>query len=347
MRILKIDKAASWFEVVPDSFDDLWHLEKLIDAGDIVAGTAERKIKPQNEGDKAFREIVYVEIEAEKAVFHEATNQLRIQGKVVAVKPEELIPLKAHHTLEAEVGKKIRVVKKALKGFHIERLERAKAATGREKILLVIMDDEAADLAFLKDTGLETRARIKAEREGKRFKAEKAKGSPYYEELLAKIAELKPAKLVIAGPGFEKQNFEKYLKGKPLKIRPIFESTDSTGITGMNEIVKSGKLDRILHGMHSAEEAKAVERVLAALGNEMASVGLKEVGESLKAGAVEEFMIDEKLLSEKRREAEEMLDMAEKYGAKIIFVSGIGEAGKQLAGLGGVAALLRYRKKWN
>src|SRR3989344_5798807 len=162
MQILKIDKRSGWFEVVPDSFDDLWHLEKLIEKGDKVSGSADRKIKAIEQGTAAHKEKIFVELEVEKAVFHEATNQLRVQGIVVAAKPEELVPLKSHHTLEGEIGKKIKVQKKALKNFHVERLERAKAATGREKVLLAVMDDEAADLAFLKDTGLEKKAHIKA-----------------------------------------------------------------------------------------------------------------------------------------------------------------------------------------
>src|SRR3989344_4679984 len=135
MQIRRIDRKNNWFEAVPDTFDDLWHLEKLIETGDLASGTAERKIKATEEGTEARREKIFVEVEVEKAVFHEATNQLRILGTVTAAKPEELVPLKSHHTLEAEIGKRIKVVKKALKNFHIERLERAKAATGREKAL--------------------------------------------------------------------------------------------------------------------------------------------------------------------------------------------------------------------
>src|SRR3989338_8165161 len=102
--------------------------------------------------------MIFVELEVEKAVFHESSNQLRIQGTVTAAKPEELVPLKAHHTLEAEIGK---------------------------KITLVVMDDEEAEIAFLKDTGLEVKARIIAQREGKMFKSgEKHKAKPYFEELL-------------------------------------------------------------------------------------------------------------------------------------------------------------------
>ncbi len=347
MQIVKIDRKAGWFEAIPDSFDDLWHLEKVIEPGDIVSGTTERKIKPRTEGEKAFKQLVYVELSVEKAVFHEGTNQLRIQGEVVAAKPEELVPLKVHHTLEAEVGKKIKVQKKALKQFHIDRLERAKASGGREKVLLIVMDDEEAELAFLKDTGLESRGRIIAQREGKMFKAEKGKGSAYFDELLGKISELGAQKMVVAGPGFEKQKFEKFLKEKAPKMQAVFESTNSVGITGLNELVKSGKIDEIIEGFHSVEEAKAVEKILSSVSSGLAAIGLKEVEEAVGAGAAEEIVVSENMLYSKRNETESILDKAEQYKAKVRFVDPKSDAGKQLEGMGGIAAVLRYKRNWN
>lgn len=348
MQILKIDRKNNHFEAVPDNFDDLWHLEKLIEPGDKVSGTSERKIKPQEEGDKARKETIFVELEVEKAVFHEATKQLRIQGIVTLAKPEELVPLKAHHTLEAEPGRKISVTKKSLKNFHIERLERAKNSSGREKVLLIVMDDEGADLAFLKDTGLEIRTRIGAEKQGKMYRsAEKQKTNHYYEELLAKMLELGAKKTIVAGPGFEKQNFEKFLKERHAKPEAVFESTNSVGVTGLNELVKSGKIDKLVEGFHSLEEAKAVERVLASISAGLAALGIREVKEAVEAGAAQEIAVDEKMVHEKNTEIDGILTKAEQYKAIIRFVESKSEVGKQLEGIGGIAAVLRYRKKWD
>src|SRR3989344_6107150 len=347
MQIVKIDRKNHQFEVVPHSFDDLWHLERLIEKGDRVSGTSERKIKPKEEGDKPYKEKIYVELEVEKVIFHESTNQLRIQGTVVAAKPEELVPLKSHHTIEAEVGKSINVTKKSLKNFHVERLQRAKNASGHEKVLLVIMDDEQADLVFLKDTGIDTKARIIAQKEGKMFKTgEKGKTKPYFEELLKKILDLGSSKIVVAGPGFERQNFEKFLKEKSPKLQVIFESTNSIGLTGINELVKGGKIDKVIEGFHSTEEAKAVERVLASISQEMCAIGQKEVLESVQAGACQEIVILESKMHQKNQNIEKILDSAEQFGAKIFFVADKSEPGKQLDGMGAIAAVLRYRKKW-
>ncbi|MCR4335090.1 MAG: mRNA surveillance protein pelota [archaeon] len=345
MKILKVDYKGNTFEVIPDSFDDLWHIEKLIEKGDLVSGSSERKIKGKHEGDKAVKEKIFVELEVEKAEFHEATNQLRIQGIVVFAKPAELVELKSHHTLEAEAGEKICVTKKALKKYHIDRLERAKKASGRENLLLVVMDDEEAEIAFLKDSGLDKKAKILGKKSGKRFENTE-KGNPYFEELLKKIIELEPKKMVIAGPGFEKQNFEKFLKEKNSKLKPEFESTNSVGITGLNELIKSGKIDKLIEGFHAAEETKAVEKILAGLSNGLSAIGFEEVRKAIDSNAVHELVVHEKMLSEKREETEQILDKAEQLKGKIIFVSGKNETGEKILGFGGIAAVLRYKLEW-
>lgn len=345
MRILKIDRKNNYFEVIADNFDDLWHIEKLIEPGDVVSGSSERKIKPKQEGDKPRKEKVFVEIEAERAEFHEASNQLRVQGIVLASKPEELVELRSHHTLEVEPGAKIAVRKKALKNYHIERLERAKKATGREKILAVIMDDDEAEIYAITDTGAELKVRILSGKTGKRY-AQQEKGNTYFDEILKKASEGGAKKIVVAGPGFEKQKLDKYARDKKLGLPIIVESVNDVGTSGLNELMNSGKVDKLLEGMHSAEEAKAVERVLIGLGNGMSAIGLKEVKEAVQAGAAEEVVVQEKMVSEKRQEAGEILDAAEQLGTKVTFVASKSDAGKKLGGLGGIAAVLRYRMKW-
>ncbi|HZX20274.1 MAG TPA: mRNA surveillance protein pelota [archaeon] len=341
MNILKVDRRNSFFEIVPDNFDDLWHLEKLIEKGDLVSGSSERKIKGKHEGDKAVKEKIFVELEVEKTEFHEATNQLRILGLVTQAKPIELVELRSHHALEAQIGEKIKVQKKELKNYQIERLERAKKASGREKLLIIVMDDEQADLAFLKDTGLDVKAKLNAKKQGKMFES-KEKEKPYFEELLKTITDMNAEKIVIAGPGFEKQNFEKYLKNKNTKIKPSFEATNSVGITGLNELVKSGKIDKLIEGYHSAEESKAVEKILEGISSGLSAIGFEETKKAAQQGAVEKLVVLEKMLSEKRSETEEIIDQAEQLKAKTIFVNSKSDAGQKLEGLGGISAVLRY-----
>ena len=47
-----------------------------------------------------------------------------------------------------------------LKDWQVKRLEKAKKASVREKLLLVVLDDEEAAFALLKDFGFEERGKV-------------------------------------------------------------------------------------------------------------------------------------------------------------------------------------------
>ena len=91
MKVLKIDKKENELVCIPDTLDDLWHLEKIIDKNDLVYGSVDRKIKPKKEGEKAERIKLYVELQVEEAHFQEFSENLRINGIMLSGKPEEYI----------------------------------------------------------------------------------------------------------------------------------------------------------------------------------------------------------------------------------------------------------------
>jgi protein pelota len=345
MKILKIDKKENYVQIIPESFDDLWHIEKIIEKGDKVSGETERKIKPKNEGEKTFKQKIFVEIEAEKPEFHETTGELRILGKVISAKPEESVPHGMAHTIEAKPGTKISIKKNKLKEYHIQRLEKAKETTTKQKPIIILLDDEEAEIATFKDIGIEIKAKIKnTEKQGKMFKTEDK--TKYFEEISEKINAIKPNSIIIAGQSFQIQKLEKYLKEKNYKGQIYAEPLNSTGQTGFNELIKNGKMDKLLEGIQSAEEIKALERLMKAISKEMAAIGQKETLNALEKGAASELMISEKFMIEKREEANQMLEIAEQTKTKIQFFSPKSQPGKTIEGLGGTAAILRYKEKY-
>ena len=125
MKIVKIDRKTNYLELVPASFDDLWHISKIIEKGDIVRGNSERKIKPKDDGGKPFRQKMFVEIEVEKAELSKHSSSLRILGVLIGGEPEELIDLKAHHSLDISLNTVLKLEKNHLYGWQIDKLEKA------------------------------------------------------------------------------------------------------------------------------------------------------------------------------------------------------------------------------
>ncbi len=344
MQLLKIDKKNNFFEVVPDNMDDLWHLERIIETGDVVSAKTERKVKPREEGMQATKENVFYDIQAEKIEFHESSGHLRVLGVIVGGHPEELVELKAHHSIDIFPEKSIKVKKSLLKNHQIDRLKQAQKASGRGMTLLVVLDDEAADFAVLKEFGFEQKGKIASGKSGKQFKSDE-KENLFFEKIIKKVQEIAPEKTVIAGPGFTKTNLKKFIDDKRIKLPAFFEHTNSTGITGLNELIKDGTIDKIVSEMQIVKETKLVEQVLAELGKQhgLAVVSFAEVEKAVLATSVAHLLLGDVFLLSNREKAEKILSETEQAGGEIHIVSSKSDAGKKLNGLGGVAALLRFR----
>lgn len=346
VRILKIDEKENFLHLVPEIGDDLWHLERIIEKHDLITGLTDRKIKPKEEGEKAERIKLVVTLDVESVEFHRFLGKLRISGKIVAGQPEDLIDFGAQQSLELELGKEVKIKKKAIKGYQIERLKKASAETKKGKILLIVMDDEQASFGLLREFELEELATIRSGKSGKQFKGEDLR-EKYFEEIFEKVLGIEPEKIVVAGPGFARENLQKFLegKGKKKKMQFFFAATNSVGKTGFQELLKSDALNKIIEEMQVVKETQAVERILAELGKNsgLAEYGLKEVGKAIDLGAVKQLLVADKFLLEKRDETEELMEKAEKMGGEVHLINAEHEAGKQLSNLGGIAALLRYR----
>lgn len=344
MKKLKIDLKNNFLELVPESLDDLWSLERILEKGDLVGGSSERKIKAE-EGRKAQKIVVWIELEAEKIEFHESYKQLRVSGKMKAMKPQEFFEANAFHSIEFGLKDKIKIKKNKIKEFQIETIEKAVKSSGRNQLLLIVMDDEEATIAEASEKGLKVKAVIKSGKQGKRFKEEKGKENKYFEELLKKIEGEKKEKKLIAGPGFTKSEFKKFLEKKNVKLHAVFESSNSVGKTGLNELVKKGIIEKVLHESMLVKENKKMEEIMkdARKDNSTIEYGLKEIQKAVEKGAVEELIVSDKKFFEEREKIQELMEKVESFKGKVMLFSSEHEAGEYLNGFGGIIAVLRFR----
>ncbi len=343
MKIIKLDLKQNFFEIIPDSIEELWVLEKLIQKGDLVSGYTERKIKATQEGEKAIKKTVYIQVKAEKIEFHKDSKSLRILGEIVFGRPEELIELKTHHTIEAKIGKKINVKKEKLMKYQIDLLEKAKKASMKTKITAIILDDEETNIYSLSEYGTELKATIKSEKQGKQFKT--TQKDNYFEKIINKIKQLTPKKIIIAGPGFTREKLYKEMKEKNKGIQIITEPLNSIGKTGLNELIQSGKIKTLEKEFELENQAKQLEEFLKELTKEkgLAEYGLKQVKQAIELGAGKQLLILDELLLNQRKQTEEIIELAEKTRTPTTIISIKTDAGKKLKGLGGIGLTLRYK----
>ncbi|MCD6573776.1 MAG: mRNA surveillance protein pelota [Thermoplasmata archaeon] len=329
MKIIEEDLKKGAIVVKVQSYDDCWHLYNIIEAGDFISGYTYRSV--QQAGDKirkkkGEKERVYLKIKVTDKEFHEFTNRLRIRGMIVEGSEE-----KAYHTFNIEPEMEIKI-EKEWKDVHLKRLREAQKK--HPKLCVVAIDDESATIAIIHEYGIEEIANIKLNRKGKMYEEKEEKN---YGEVLSKILAI-DLPLVIIGPGFEKDNFVQYAKGKLKNY--IIEPTAHAGMVGIKEAIKRGIIEKIDEKNKVAKEMRIVEKILEEIAkNGYVAYGKEEVRKAIEMGAVEKLVI----LNSMVREEEELIKKAEEIKASVIIVSELHEGGEKLASLGGIAALLRFK----
>ena len=113
-------------------------------------------------------------------------------------------------------------------------------------------------------------------------------------------------------------------------------------MAGINELMKAGMGADVLRESSVGTELEAVESLMAAIGKGgNATYGTSQVETAAIAGAVDRLLIlDSKLREE---DLDEIVRAVESQKGEVIVVSSQHDGGKQLAALGGMAAMLRYK----
>lgn len=355
MKILKMDLKRGMVSVSLENPEDLWALYNLIEKGDLAFAKTSREIKPEGVGrPSSFRRQVSLWIRVERVYLDRSANRLRVHG-IVHDAPEDLGIKGSHHTLSLSVGDRIAIAKGDWKRHHLERLERAKSRV--EPLAIVAVDFDECAIGTLRPYGVEMKAEIRSKLPGKieHSKREQAMRS-YFSEIAKGLesALLKSGgKFAIVGPGFAKESFISYLKDtrpKLLEDLAAVGQASSGGIAGVHEALRSGAVRGAIEEARAIEEIDAVNEVLKRLGASTGDVsyGPDEVGDDAKAGAVEALLVCDKMLREAEEELrarlEGIMKSVEDKGGRVLIVSGEHEGGKALSSLGGLAALLRFRR---
>ena len=329
MKIIKQDLKKGEITVKVQDYDDCWHLYNIIDVGDMIGGYTYRILREADDKirkKKGERERVYLKIRVTDKEFQKFTNRLRIRGVIISGTEE-----KAYHTFNIQPNMELKI-EKEWKEIHLRRLK--EASKKQPKIAVIAIDDESATIAIIHEYGIEEIATINLNRSGKMYGEEEEKN---YGEILAKITNI-GLPIVIVGPGFEKDKFIAYAKGKIKNF--IVEATSHAGMVGIKEAIKRGIIEKIVEENRISKEIKIIEKILEEIAKDgMVVYGVEEVKKAIEMGAIEKLII----LNSMVREKEDLIKKAEEIKAEIIIISDFHEGGEKLASLGGVVALLRYK----
>jgi len=355
LRIIEMNLKKGFVKVIPETFDDLWHLYNIIYKDDEIYARTTREIKPDEKyarPRRGQRVPVFLGVKMEKIGWDKLLGRLRVHGTIWEA--PETVPVGAHHTLKIVLNRPVTIVKKKWARHHVERLERA-SKTSEKPITIVAMDDEGYAIATTKQYGIEVKVEERVKLPGK-LEAEKrdAALNKYFRKTLGSLRQVWTAThspIAIIGVGFVKNDFAKFIKNEATDVAKSvidMKSVNNSGVAGIYEALRSGVLLKTMKHMRIVEETEAIEEVLKRLGKNEANVtyGFNDVKRVAEFGAVELLVLADTILretsDEKRLLLEDLMKTIEQKGGKIMVVSTEHEAGEKLMALSGIASLLRF-----
>ena len=351
MKLIYSDFKKSIVKVKVENLDDLWYLNQIIEKNDLVKGKTLRKIKLGEETQrkqKTTKKPVFLLVQVEKIEFSKTSNVLRISG-LVKEGPED-VPLGSHHTFNVEENSIITIIKQKWLKFQIDKIKEASRESST-KILICVHDREEAYFALMKKYGYQLLINIKGT-VTKKADVKRVE-SNFYKEIIKQLQEYdkryKISKIIIASPAFWKEESMKEIEDENLKSKIILATCSSVGENAINEVLKRPETENALKQDRIAKEFKYVEELFAEISkNNLASYGLKETKNATISGAVRTLLITDRFIQQKRNEnkyeeIEEIMKTVDNTKGDILIISSEHEAGKKLDGLGGIAAILRFK----
>jgi len=323
--------------LLPESIDDLWHLQHLIAPNDLVFATTLRSVESVADRirpEKVEKRPVRLGLRVEKAEFSIHGVRLRISGVI-----EHGVDAGSHHTFNVETGYEISVIRR-WRQVDLDRIDRAVKASVYGVIHILTIEEGEAELFRLRQYGPESVVTITM---GSGKGSEVNSRQAFFDQLASYCATI-IGPLVIAGPGFVKDDFVKYLKEKDsiLGGRVLVTETRRIGRGAVQDVIGQGTIEKIIGDLQLSREVKLMDEVLMRISQDGAvAYGMKDTSDAIDCGAAEQVLITDTLLRDAA--VTRLIERAEGMRAKIIVLSTSFEPGERLGALGGIAALLRYK----
>jgi len=353
MKLLLKDARRGLVRVLVENLDDLWYLSQVVRAGDIVKAKTTRRVKSKDDRPGSDeRRTVTLAVSVEKVEFHGDAGTLRVLG-IIEEGPEDVVAFGTHHTLAIELDSVITIVKREWFASDLSRLDDAVKSALRPKVIIVSLDEGEASFGVVGGSKVKYYD-LSVTIGGKYSTGSRDKNkSDFYRQVLEFIENLTQKEgasaVILAGPGFEKDNFLEYLKEKngALASKAAVENTGSGGRNAIAEVLKRPALKSVLENLNAAEDVNLVNKLLEHIGRDdgLAVYGLHDVENAVSLGALDLLLIADTSLVEQRAFIEELIRVVRNAKGRFHIVNHDGEAGQQLKAIGGIAGILRFKIK--
>ncbi|MEK6900695.1 MAG: mRNA surveillance protein pelota [Nanoarchaeota archaeon] len=347
MQLITSDFRKGFTKLKVNDKDDLWYLSHLIDPGDLVRGKTTRKIKiGEGENAKSVKKTLTLSIEAETVELTETS--VRINGKVT--EEAEEVPKGSYQSITLEEASEFSLEKEQWPAYQKQKLQ--EACEKRYDYLLCLFDREESIFALTKKFGYEILASLKGEASKKRKIVEVK--TDFQLEIIKTLEayniRYKPSSIIVASPAFYKEDLFKKIPASELKKKIVLAACSDISERSLDEVMRRPELAEVLKNSRAREEQLLVEELLQEISkNEKAAYGWKGVQEAADSGNVLKLLLTDDFIQKRRTnndftEIDRCMKTVDSLQGNIHILASRSDSGKKLDGLGGIAAILRYKK---
>lgn len=350
MKILRKDLKHGAVVVKTEVLDDLWYLSQVVESGDRVKTRTYRRIKDKEDGRSkgGQRKAVTLGIAVEKSEFNAESDNLRISGTIVSG-PEDLVSIGSYHSFNVGEDDTITVVKGRWTRNLLGRLEDAVKSSMRANVIVCILDRGDATVGVVSESRIRY-VELQDNFGGKYDTSSNDGKRGFYKglaETLSRTDGENISAIILAGPGFEKENFLNYLReeSSPLVEKMRVDNTGMSGRAGVEEVLKRDSFRGVVGELASARDIRLIEKVLMHVGKDdgLGVYSIADVKAAVDANAVQVLLVSDGFFADNRMSCEKIMNSVRNVKGSVHIVNSGGDPGRQLDSLGGVAAILRYR----
>ncbi|MBD3253980.1 MAG: mRNA surveillance protein pelota [Candidatus Lokiarchaeota archaeon] len=355
LKILEKNLKSGDITVQIDNLNDLWILYNVISPGDQVQGRTYRRVV-MKEGSKGERKPMFLKLKVEDVAFHEFSNRLRVKGTILEG-PSDYVSYGSYHTFNIEVHQQYTIIKEEWSKQDLKRLRESSKFESNFLILFVAIETGLATISLTTNYSHNKIATIKKHIPGKRYQqSHRNKAYKDFFEDIRKVVEQNLQNneinlIIICGPGNARDHFITHLKENSQieianKIRSIHASSGTE--SAILETLKSRELEKFRKTIKILKETEKIEKIFSLFSTnpDLIAIGIQEVAEAAKLGAVKELLLVDIVIrgvsKEDKLQIEEIITNVEDTGGSVLILSSEHPTGKQIKDLGKIVAILRY-----
>ena len=332
MKIIKFYRDTNALKLRVDGLEDLCTIQRIIFQNDFVKSETERMFRA-SESDVGELKKVVVKILVEKTELDKNALRLRVLGRIVEGRPLDYIKLNSYHTLNIAPGDTLEIFKMEWPDYLIDVIKSATANSKRARLGIIVIDDEKFLSAYILGYGVafrnEVYSNLSKKLSPKDFQEQQNK---YFKAVIEAAEGMDVDTVIIAGPGFTKDDVKKYMSdpgtAKRVTKKIIFESVSNAEKSGVYELIKSDKIASILERETIRSEFMLMEKFLSGLELKVSFYGVDSVSKAIDEYSIDTILVNDSMLGNK--DIQELLDKAGRHRIAIVILNSIDEVGQQL-----------------